>query len=187
MQLMNSPARYGALPQALHWLTAIFVIAGWLLGQFIDAFPEGAATYIRVADAYDARRVRHPVSDRAADLAFRQPAAAGRANPVRPAAGGRLPGEPLDALCAPCRGAGRWHRRGAQARPAATCPRSFGMSRRRGRPIGRRRGTRSGRTKFSPTRFSSLPVSMPPRRWCIITRFGIAPWCECCRADPDFQ
>ncbi len=38
---MNSPARYGALPQALHWLTAIFVIAGWLLGQFIDAFPKG--------------------------------------------------------------------------------------------------------------------------------------------------
>ena len=41
MQLVNSPSRYGAIPQALHWLTAICVIAGWLLGQFIDAFPKG--------------------------------------------------------------------------------------------------------------------------------------------------
>jgi cytochrome b561 len=41
MQLVNSPARYGAIPQALHWLTAICVIAGWLLGQFLGAFPKG--------------------------------------------------------------------------------------------------------------------------------------------------
>ena len=41
MQLLNSPARYGAVPQALHWLTAIFVVAGWLLGQFVDVFPKG--------------------------------------------------------------------------------------------------------------------------------------------------
>jgi len=41
MQLLNSPARYGAVPQALRWLTAIFVIVGWLLGQFLDAFPKG--------------------------------------------------------------------------------------------------------------------------------------------------
>ncbi len=41
MQLLNSPARYGAIPQALHWLTAIFVIAGWFLGQFLDVFPKG--------------------------------------------------------------------------------------------------------------------------------------------------
>ena len=41
MQLINSPTRYGAVPQALHWLTAICVIAGWLLGQFLDVFPKG--------------------------------------------------------------------------------------------------------------------------------------------------
>jgi cytochrome b561 len=41
MRLANSKSSYGALPQALHWLTAICVIAGWLLGQFIDAFPKG--------------------------------------------------------------------------------------------------------------------------------------------------
>lgn len=41
MQWGNSKLRYGALPQALHWLTAICVIVAWLLGQFIDAFAKG--------------------------------------------------------------------------------------------------------------------------------------------------
>jgi cytochrome b561 len=41
MQWGNSKFGYGALPQALHWLTAICVVVGWLLGQFIDAFPKG--------------------------------------------------------------------------------------------------------------------------------------------------
>jgi cytochrome b561 len=41
VQVGNSKVGYGVLPQALHWLTAICVIAGWLLGQFIDAFPKG--------------------------------------------------------------------------------------------------------------------------------------------------
>jgi cytochrome b561 len=39
MQLGNSSSRYGAVPQAVHWLTALFVIAGWLLGQFGDDLP----------------------------------------------------------------------------------------------------------------------------------------------------
>lgn len=38
MQLSNSKTHYGVLPQAIHWLTAIFVVAGWLLGTFIDDF-----------------------------------------------------------------------------------------------------------------------------------------------------
>src|SRR5580658_3169846 len=41
MQLANSPSRYGALPQLIHWLTALFVIAGWLLGTFLDDIPTG--------------------------------------------------------------------------------------------------------------------------------------------------
>jgi cytochrome b561 len=41
MQLANSPSRYGALPQLIHWLTALFVIAGWLLGTFLDDIPKG--------------------------------------------------------------------------------------------------------------------------------------------------
>ena len=43
MQLANSKAGYGAVPQALHWLTAIFVACGFLLGQFGDVFPKGPA------------------------------------------------------------------------------------------------------------------------------------------------
>lgn len=41
MQLANSKSRYGTAPQILHWLTVIFVIAGWLLGRFGDVFPKG--------------------------------------------------------------------------------------------------------------------------------------------------
>src|ERR1700685_3387571 len=43
MQLANSTPRYGAVPQALHWLPAIFVICGFLLGQFGDDLPKGNA------------------------------------------------------------------------------------------------------------------------------------------------
>lgn len=43
MQLTNSTARYGAIPQAVHWLTLVFVLAGWLLGTFLDAVPKGPA------------------------------------------------------------------------------------------------------------------------------------------------
>jgi cytochrome b561 len=43
MQLRNSTSRYGAIPQAVHWLTALFVVVGWLLGQFGDDLPRGAA------------------------------------------------------------------------------------------------------------------------------------------------
>jgi cytochrome b561 len=41
MQLANSKARYGAIPQSVHWLTVIFVICGFLLGQFGDVLPKG--------------------------------------------------------------------------------------------------------------------------------------------------
>lgn len=34
MQLANSKTRYGAGPQLIHWLTALFVICGWSIGQF---------------------------------------------------------------------------------------------------------------------------------------------------------
>jgi cytochrome b561 len=42
MQLTNSKLRYGAIPQAVHWLTALFVIVGFLLGQFGDDLPKGS-------------------------------------------------------------------------------------------------------------------------------------------------
>jgi cytochrome b561 len=43
MQFANTTTRYGAIPQVLHWLTAIFVICGLLLGQFGDDLPKGNA------------------------------------------------------------------------------------------------------------------------------------------------
>ena len=42
MQSTNSKRGYGAVPQILHWLTALFVICGWLLGQFLDDLPKGS-------------------------------------------------------------------------------------------------------------------------------------------------
>lgn len=39
MQLTNNKSGYGVLPQAMHWLTVIFVVAGWLLGTFLDDWP----------------------------------------------------------------------------------------------------------------------------------------------------
>jgi cytochrome b561 len=42
MQWKNSQARYGAVPQAVHWLTFLCVTAAWLIGTFLDDFPKGA-------------------------------------------------------------------------------------------------------------------------------------------------
>jgi cytochrome b561 len=42
MQLANTRTQYGAIPQLVHWLTALCVIAGWCLGQFGDDLPRGA-------------------------------------------------------------------------------------------------------------------------------------------------
>jgi cytochrome b561 len=44
MQLANSAARYGAIPQAFHWLTALCVVAAWGLGQLMFLFPRGTAS-----------------------------------------------------------------------------------------------------------------------------------------------
>ena len=43
MQFRNSTERYGAVALTAHWLTAAFVALGWMLGEFMDAFPRGAA------------------------------------------------------------------------------------------------------------------------------------------------
>jgi cytochrome b561 len=41
MQWRNSAERFGATAQLLHWLTALFMLAAWLLGTFDDAFGRG--------------------------------------------------------------------------------------------------------------------------------------------------
>ena len=41
MLIFNSPKGYGAIPQAIHWLTAILVVAAWILGLVGDDLPKG--------------------------------------------------------------------------------------------------------------------------------------------------
>ena len=41
MQLFNSTKDYGAIPQALHWLTVFLVALAWALGIFDDVLPKG--------------------------------------------------------------------------------------------------------------------------------------------------
>ena len=41
MQLFNSTKDYGAIPQALHWLTVFLVALAWGLGIFGDVLPKG--------------------------------------------------------------------------------------------------------------------------------------------------
>ena len=41
MQLFNSKKDYGAIPQALHWLTVFLVALAWALGTFDDVLPKG--------------------------------------------------------------------------------------------------------------------------------------------------
>jgi len=43
MRWRNSIEGYGAVPQMLHWITVAMVVVAWLLGQFDDVFPKGAA------------------------------------------------------------------------------------------------------------------------------------------------
>lgn len=43
MRLRNSGEGYGAVSQMMHWFTVALVILAWLLGQFDDVFPKGAA------------------------------------------------------------------------------------------------------------------------------------------------
>jgi cytochrome b561 len=43
MQLRNTEDRYGAVPQALHWVVVVLVLVAWTLGTFGDDLPRGAA------------------------------------------------------------------------------------------------------------------------------------------------
>lgn len=43
MQIFNSPTRYGAVAQSLHWLAVALVILAWVLGISGDLLPKGPA------------------------------------------------------------------------------------------------------------------------------------------------
>jgi cytochrome b561 len=49
MQLGNSDARYGVIPQTIHWLAVIFIALGWPLGWFMDDFPKAARPFVLLA------------------------------------------------------------------------------------------------------------------------------------------
>ena len=43
MQMRNTPQRYGAVVQTMHWATVVLVVLAWLLGMFGDDLPRGTA------------------------------------------------------------------------------------------------------------------------------------------------
>ena len=43
MQIFNTPQRFGAVVQILHWTTALLVVVAWVLGTIGDDLPKGAA------------------------------------------------------------------------------------------------------------------------------------------------
>ena len=49
MRLRNSAEGYGAVSQMMHWITVVLIILAWVLGEFDDIFPKGAARAARAA------------------------------------------------------------------------------------------------------------------------------------------
>lgn len=48
MQIFNTPQRYGAVAQFLHWSTAIFVVLAWVLGQTVDDLPKAFGLFAHI-------------------------------------------------------------------------------------------------------------------------------------------
>src|SRR5713101_3550124 len=46
MQWRNDSSRYGALALAAHWMTALLVLASWLLGTYGDLLPRGTPSEV---------------------------------------------------------------------------------------------------------------------------------------------
>ena len=65
MQLFNSTKDYGAIPQALHWLTVFLVALAWALGTFDDVLPKGGPREFRPVRPH-LRRDSHPLPSRSA-------------------------------------------------------------------------------------------------------------------------
>lgn len=49
MQIFNTPQRYGAVAQFLHWSTAVFVVLAWVLGQVVDDLPKTFGLFAHVS------------------------------------------------------------------------------------------------------------------------------------------
>ena len=140
MQLANTTTRYGAVPQILHWLTAIFVICGCYARPVRRRSAERQCASYRSLHSHDAWAKALFVL-LIARLAWR---VANPPPPPEPTPLGRLlvwtaklSHFALYALAA--RGAVSGHHRAAQARPRSADFRSLAISHRPGRPIARSR------------------------------------------------
>ncbi len=49
MQIFNTPQRYGAIAQFLHWSTAVFVVLAWVLGQTVDDLPKAVGLFSHIS------------------------------------------------------------------------------------------------------------------------------------------
>lgn len=49
MQIFNTPQRYGAVAQCLHWSTAVFVVFAWVLGQTVDDLPKAFGLFSHIS------------------------------------------------------------------------------------------------------------------------------------------
>lgn len=49
MQMFNTPQRYGAVAQVLHWSTAVFVVVAWVLGQIVDDLPKAVGLFAHIS------------------------------------------------------------------------------------------------------------------------------------------
>lgn len=49
MQIFNTPQRYGAVAQCLHWSTAVFVVLAWVLGQTVDDLPKAFGLFSHIS------------------------------------------------------------------------------------------------------------------------------------------
>lgn len=66
--MQNTQDAYGAVAKALHWLSAILILGGWLLGQTLDWFPKSMEPGLKLAHVWSGLGV---VALLAARLAWR--------------------------------------------------------------------------------------------------------------------
>lgn len=50
--MQNTQDGYGAVAKALHWLSALLILGGWLLGQTLDLFPKSMEGGLKLAHVW---------------------------------------------------------------------------------------------------------------------------------------
>jgi len=183
MQLANSNARYGAVPQLVHWLTALFVICGWLLGTFLDDIPKGPPRAFGLA--------AHMTLGQCVFVLVLVRLIWRHANPP-PAPEKTRFGKALEVIAklnhyllyalliaVPLLGVFVQLKRGNALPVSAICHRH-------GRPIVPLHASSCACTRSAPMRCLSLPGSTPAQRWCTTMSSVTARSRGCCPAPPDW-